>query len=207
MQHLFAFLAPRNLNLKTLELFFSLNQRLSIWLFGRRVKIRVFWYQAYQARLWERMLNRMASLAMPITWAFSKPCLVNMNLVFSIYTLPPIQLIHRIYQCGKTFCLQFLRAKFTRNSVNNTFDETLIKLLDAGKVFKMILCLTVQNVLEWKKQASRYWRMRIGKLFSLFLIQNICCGYSKEPSRWDGSFEHPKLIFNLMGKKIIALLS
>ena len=23
---------------------------------------------------------------------------------------------------------------------------------------------------------------RIGKLFSLFLIQNICCGYSKEPS-------------------------
>ena len=26
-------------------------------------------------------------------------------------------------------------------------------------------------------------RVRIGKLFSLFLIQNICCGYSKEPSR------------------------
>ena len=24
-------------------------------------------------------------------------------------------------------------------------------------------------------------RVRIGKLFSLFLIQNICCGYSKEP--------------------------
>ena len=37
MQHLFTFLAPRNLNLKTLELFFSLNQRLSIWSFGRRV--------------------------------------------------------------------------------------------------------------------------------------------------------------------------
>ena len=26
-------------------------------------------------------------------------------------------------------------------------------------------------------------RMRIGILFSLFLIQNICCGYSKEPSQ------------------------
>ena len=26
-------------------------------------------------------------------------------------------------------------------------------------------------------------RVRIGKLFSLFLIQNICCGYSKEPSQ------------------------
>ena len=25
--------------------------------------------------------------------------------------------------------------------------------------------------------------MRIGELFSLFLIQNICCGYSKEPSQ------------------------
>ena len=26
-------------------------------------------------------------------------------------------------------------------------------------------------------------RVRIGKLVSLFLIQNICCGYSKEPSQ------------------------
>ena len=46
-------------------------------------------------------------------------------------------------------------------------------------------------------------RVRIGKLFSLFLILNICCGYSKEPSHCDGSFEHPKHMFELMGKKII----
>ena len=39
------------------------------------------------------------------------------------------------------------------------------------------------------------------KLFFLFLNQNICCGYSKEPSRRDGSFEHPKHMFKLMGKK------
>ena len=26
-------------------------------------------------------------------------------------------------------------------------------------------------------------RVRIGKLISSFLIQNICCGYSKEPSQ------------------------
>ena len=32
-------------------------------------------------------------------------------------------------------------------------------------------------------------------LFFLFLNQNICCGHSKEPSLWVGSFEHPKLIF------------
>ena len=46
----------------------------------------------------------------------------------------------------------------------------------------------------------------IGKLFSLFLIQNICCGYSKEPSQSDGSFEHPKHMSKLMGKKIITIL-
>ena len=39
------------------------------------------------------------------------------------------------------------------------------------------------------------------KLFFLFLNQNICCEYSKEPSRWDSSFEHPKHMFKLMDKK------
>ena len=43
-------------------------------------------------------------------------------------------------------------------------------------------------------------RVCIGKLFSLFLMQNICCGYSKEP------FEHPKHMFKLLDKKIIKLL-
>ena len=50
-------------------------------------------------------------------------------------------------------------------------------------------------------------RVCIGKLFSLFLIQNICCGYSKEPSQLDGSFEHPKHMFRLMGKKMVTILS
>ena len=40
----------------------------------------------------------------------------------------------------------------------------------------------------------------------LFLNQNIWYGYSKEPSQWDGSFEHPNHMFNLMGKKIITIL-
>ena len=30
------------------------------------------------------------------------------------------------------------------------------------------------------------------KLIFFFLNQNICSGYSKEPSQWDCSFEHPK---------------
>ena len=49
-------------------------------------------------------------------------------------------------------------------------------------------------------------RVRCGILFSLFLIQNICYGYSKEPSPWDGSLEHPKHMFKLMVKKIITIL-
>ena len=44
------------------------------------------------------------------------------------------------------------------------------------------------------------------KLFFLFLNQNICCGCSKEPSRRDNSFEHPKHMYKLMDKKIITLL-
>ena len=40
----------------------------------------------------------------------------------------------------------------------------------------------------------------------LFLNQNICCGYSKEPSQWDGSFEHSKHMLKFMGKKIFTIL-
>ena len=44
------------------------------------------------------------------------------------------------------------------------------------------------------------------KLMYLFLNQNICCGYSKEPSQLDGSFEHPKHMLKLMGNKILTIL-
>ena len=33
------------------------------------------------------------------------------------------------------------------------------------------------------------------KLFFIFLSQNTCCGYSKELSQWDSSFEHSKHMF------------
>ena len=48
--------------------------------------------------------------------------------------------------------------------------------------------------------------MRTGKLFFLFLDQNIFCGYSKEPSQRDSSFMHPKHMFKFMGKQINAIL-
>ena len=40
----------------------------------------------------------------------------------------------------------------------------------------------------------------------LFLNQNICCEYSKEPSQWDDSFEHPKNMLKLMGKRIFTII-
>ena len=36
------------------------------------------------------------------------------------------------------------------------------------------------------------------KIFFLFLNQNIYCGYSKEASQENGSFEHQKHMFKLM---------
>ena len=48
--------------------------------------------------------------------------------------------------------------------------------------------------------------VRTGKLFFLFFNQNICCGYLKEPSQRDGSFEHPKQMFKSIGKEINAIL-
>ena len=44
------------------------------------------------------------------------------------------------------------------------------------------------------------------KLFFLFLNRNICCAYSKEPSHWDGSFEHPKHMIKIVDKKILTVL-
>ena len=43
------------------------------------------------------------------------------------------------------------------------------------------------------------------KLIFLLLNQNICCGYSKEPSQRDGSFEHKNTGLKLVGKKILTI--
>ena len=40
----------------------------------------------------------------------------------------------------------------------------------------------------------------------LILNQNICCGYSKEPSQQDSYFEQPKHTFKLAGKTINKIL-
>ena len=73
------------------------------------------------------------------------------------------------------------------------------------------LCFFVSNFLDFfpifRANAGLQIRVHNWKLFFLFLNQNICCGYSKEPSQWDGSFEHPKHMLKMMDKKeIITIL-
>ena len=55
---------------------------------------------------------------------------------------------------------------------------------------------------------SQGLQIRVRNLKSDFLSlnKNICCWYSKEPSQCDGSFEHPKHMLQLMGKKNITIL-
>ena len=64
--------------------------------------------------------------------------------------------------------------------------------------------LYVQTVCKGYQQMTLLFRVRVGMLtvrneilIFLFLNQNICCGYSKEPSQWDGSFEHPEHMFSM----------
>ena len=60
-------------------------------------------------------------------------------------------------------------------------------------------CMTFPTKMEAKRVCTK-------KLIFLFLNLNICCGYSKEPSKCDSSFEHPKLMLNQMGEKIFTIL-
>ena len=53
---------------------------------------------------------------------------------------------------------------------------------------------------------SRSWIFMSLKNLILSSQPNISCGYSKEPSQWDCSFEHPEHMFKLIDKKIIIIL-
>ena len=48
---------------------------------------------------------------------------------------------------------------------------------------------------------SVYWKT----IFFIFHPKHMLW-VLKEPSQWDSSFEHPKHMFKLMGKKIITIL-
>ena len=65
----------------------------------------------------------------------------------------------------------------------------LLQILGFNEGFRLSLQIQLQSMLPSPLTGLQI-RVRIGKLFSLFLIQNMCCGYSKE-----GSFQHPKHMF------------
>ena len=50
-------------------------------------------------------------------------------------------------------------------------------------------------------QISKNYQRKIVNIF-LSIHFNICFGFSKEPSQWDGSFEYPQHMFWLRNKKI-----
>ena len=95
--------------------------------------------------------------------------------------------------------------------MDSSFDpKQMFKLMD-----KRITILYEMNQIELSAREEthngiyRLWdksEYLIKKLIFLFLNPNICCWYLKEPSRWDGSFDHPKQMFKLMDSKIITIL-
>ena len=74
-------------------------------------------------------------------------------------------------------------------------------------------CFALRHASSWKCWFQYIWAcagLQINvcnwKYCFLFLNWNLCCGHSKEPSRWDGSFEHPTHLLKLLVKKKITIL-
>ena len=63
------------------------------------------------------------------------------------------------------------------------------------------ICFLLSQNIEVEEGLSL--RVPTKKLIILYLNQNMCCGYLKEPCQSDGSFEHPNHVLKLMGKKIL----
>ena len=86
-------------------------------------------------------------------------------------------------------------------------------LLSTHNIFAQKNSLTEVFLLSTHNNSSFGWEVR--KLFfcyalltrvliiELFFNQNISGGYSKELSQWDGSFEHPKHMLKIMGRKYL----
>ena len=98
-----------------------------------------------------------------------------------------------------SICLQYWPQKYTRRRESR---RQMPWIASHGKVKIHVNALSRPKINDSDPQIWACNR----KLFYLLPNQNICCGYSKEPSQWDGSFEHPKHMFKLMGKKIVTIL-
>ena len=107
----------------------------------------------------------------------------------------------------KTFSLTRDPGNLVRTLSSKYFSPCFKILCVHTHVFysNSIICHSIMHI--WLNSGLQI-RVRNWKFLFLFLNQNICCGYSKELSRWDGSFsEHPKHMFKHVDKKMIAILS
>ena len=125
-------------------------------------QVCVFWYQVYQARLWECMLNRPASLAMSTSVLKALPYKLDIKrhspsiLYISTYNIQPI---------FKLF-------------------KTLYPLLEAGKISfffnHQLVCFSKSTFSENSfRNSIRVW-IKIMPTFcraSVIWIQNVCKGY------------------------------
>ena len=93
-------------------------------------------------------------------------------------------------------CEWFTGVYISIKSTKIKFIPILPKQMAAIQIFQSVIPDMVRPLVKSAYQ----------KNYFLFLNQNICCGYSKEPSQWDGSFEHPKHMLQLTGKKILKIL-
>ena len=59
-------------------------------------------------------------------------------------------------------------------------------------VFSFVIATTIAISNSLLTQTGPQIRMHNQKIIFLFLNQNICCVYSKEPSQRVSSFEHPE---------------
>ena len=88
----------------------------------------------------------------------------------------------------------------SRGLIRKLFLQYFPPLADPSRAVIIIFTLNIWTYIRLPDKSAYL------KITFLFINKNISCGYSKEPSQWDGSFEHPKKMFKVMGKKIIRFL-
>ena len=67
-------------------------------------------------------------------------------------------------------------------------------------VFVLMWCAVAWISLLHRASKAIFWWRKIAIIYLSFSY-NMCFGWTKEPSHWDGSFEHPQHMFWLRNKK------
>ena len=91
-----------------------------------------------------------------------------------------------------TFCLN-MHVEFKGSEL--TWQNRIGIILQSVRFFYVLLTHPGR---PFVKSAYKKIKRAYKKITFLFLSQNICCGYSKEPSQSDVSFEHTKHKFTLL---------